>query len=96
MRRMRTFWSGSFWLAVFLLASLGGMVQSARGQDSSWAPDEVSRLAREAPSLEQYPGMGGMVLQRKADYDLRADGALVKTERWIIQLTRDIPKAWQN
>ncbi len=72
------------------------MVQSARGQDSSWAPDEVSRLAREAPSLEQYPGMGGMVLQRKADYDLRADGALVKTERWIIQLTRDIPKAWQN
>jgi len=90
----RIFRSLALGLGFFLLASLGGGVPKALGQDTSWAQEEVSRLAREAPSLEQFPGMGGLVLQRRAEYALRADGALEKNERWIVQLTQRTPDSW--
>lgn len=96
MWKVRMYRSVVLGLGILLLASLGGGVPRALGQDTSWVSGEVSRLAREAPSLEQYPGMGGLVLQRKAEYALRADGALIKKERWIVQLTSNIPESWRN
>jgi len=92
--KMRRFCRYILMLGAFLLLSFGESTPKALAQDLSWAPGEVARLAREAPSLEQFPGAGGLVLQRRAEYALRADGSLEKKERWIVQLTRTIPDSW--
>ncbi len=96
MWKMRRFCCCFLMLGAFLLLSFGKSTPKALAQDISWAPGEVARLAREAPSLEQFPGAGGLVLQRRAEYALRADGALEKKERWIVQLTRNTPDSWLN
>ena len=79
------------WVLMLLLLGTGGALGASLPEDP--LGPEVLRLAREVP-----PGAGassGMVWQRWAEYELRADGALVRRSRWIVELATGTADSWR-
>lgn len=76
---------------LFTLLGVGG-VWGASASEDPLGP-EVRRLAREVPP--ESGTASGLVWQRWAEYELRADGALARRSRWIVELAAGTSEAWR-
>lgn len=57
---------------------------------------EIKRLLEEAPRLSSYPGKEAVVLSRRLDYRLLADGSMEKKAAWVIVYKGTLPAGWEG
>lgn len=79
-----------------VVALLCPLVPAFAATGEPFPVQEIKRLVEEAPRLSSYPGKEAVVLSRRLDYRLLADGSMEKKGAWVIVYKGTPPTGWEG